>query len=92
MKSVLIVVGVVLVAELAMPAAAKDITQNIHWSIQRSELSISRVRVTVGPKVANAACKYYGSVLKSGGTVHVNIIGAGGERITSFHVTKAQCR
>ena len=76
----------------ALPADAKVITQNIHWSVLRSELSIARVRVTAGPKITKAACRFYGAILKNGETVHVNIIGAGGERITSFHVTGDKCR
>jgi hypothetical protein len=73
-------------------AEAKDVTANIHWSVQRGELSITRLRLYVAPKITRAACKSYWNLLKSGETVHVNIIGAGDELITSFHVTRDKCK
>ena len=71
---------------------AKDITENIRWNVQRSELSITRLRLSVGPKIYKAACKSYWNSLRSGGAVHVNIIGAADELITSFDVTRDKCK
>ena len=71
---------------------AKDITQVVKVSIQKSELSITRLRLYLGPKINQLACKSYGNILRSGGTVHVKITGAGDELITTFHVTKDKCK
>jgi hypothetical protein len=92
MRPSLSVVAAVAMIALAIPVKAKDVTQNIRWNVQRSALSIARIRVSLGPKISKAACKSYLNILNGGGTVHVNIIGAGGERITSFHVTRDKCR
>ena len=76
---------------LSLPVEARDVNQNIHWRVQRSELSITRLRLYAGPKIYKAACKSYWKILRSGGAVHLNIIGAADELITSFDVTEDKC-
>jgi hypothetical protein len=92
MKLSLPIAAIIIALGFAAPAKAKDVTENIRWSVQRSELSITRLRLGVGPKIYRAACKSYSRIVNGGGTVHVNIIGAGGELITAFHVTKDKCK
>ena len=80
------------------PATAKETVVTVNWSsVQRSSLSISRMRVTLYPKIRRAVCDSYrkgthpGAALRSGGTVRVVFTGAGGERLTSFEITKSKC-
>ena len=93
--------GLVLAACLvlaAAPASAKETVVTVNWSgVQRSQLSISRMRVTLLPKIRRAVCDSYrkgthpGRALKSGGTVRVVFRGAGSEVITSFVITRDKC-
>jgi hypothetical protein len=82
----------------SLPAAAKETVVTISWAgVQRSELSISRMRVVLFPRVRRAVCDSYrrgtmpGQVLKSGGTVRVVFRGAGGDILTSFSITRDKC-
>jgi hypothetical protein len=92
MRTHLAILGATALLAFASPAQAKDITESIHWSVPRSELSIARLRLGLGPKITRAACRYYWSTLKRGGSVRVNVIGAGGELLSAFHVTRDKCR
>jgi len=92
MRACLAILGVTASLAFAPPANAKEITENIYWSVPRSELSIARLRLGLGPKSSKATCKYYWSILKRGGSVHVKVIGAGGELLSAFHVTRDKCR
>ena len=92
MRAHLAILGGTALLAFASPVQAKDITESIHWSVPRSELSIARLRLGLGPKITRAACRYYWSILKRGGSVRVNVIGAGGELLSAFHVTRDKCR
>jgi hypothetical protein len=80
-----------------VPAAAKSITIPITWSVSKGELSIARLRASVGPKIRKYVCTTYrkgqhpGSVLKSGGSVKVVFYGYGRDILTSFTYTKRDC-
>ena len=88
--------GIVLVACLllafAAPATAKTIDIPVHWSIQKGELSISRLRLYLGPKIRKEMCTKNGAFLRGGNTIRVIIYGAGNETITVFTYTKRDCQ
>jgi hypothetical protein len=81
----------------AVPAAAKSITIPITWSVSKGELSIARLRASVGPKIRTYVCTTYrksqhpGNVLKSGGNVKVVFYGFGRDILTSFTFSKRDC-
>ncbi len=86
-----------LLALMPLPASAKTVSIPIYWSIAKGELSIARLRTSVGPKIRNYVCTTYrkgqhpGNVLKSGGTVRVTFYGFGKDVLTSFTYTKRDC-
>jgi hypothetical protein len=92
MRACLTITALTGLLAFVQPVQARDVTATIHWNIQRSELSITRLRLMVAPKINRAACKSYWNILKSGGSVNVKIVGAGSELITSFHVTRDKCK
>jgi hypothetical protein len=92
MRACLVILSMTTLLTFGSPAQAKDITETLHWSIPRSQLGIARLRLGLGPKITRAACRYYWSTLKRGGSVRVNVIGAGGELLSAFHVTRDKCR
>ena len=92
----LLLAGLVLAA-MPQPATAATITIPITWSISKGELSIARLRASVGPKVRNYVCTTYrkgqhpGRTLKAGGSVRVIFYGFGKEVLTSFTYTRRDC-
>ncbi len=82
----------------AMPASAKSVSIPIYWSVAKGELSIARLRASVGPKVRNYVCTTYrkgqhpGNALKTGGNVRVTFYGFGRDVLTSFTYTQRDCR
>ncbi len=88
--------GLLLLASLivasASPLAAKTIEVPIHWSIQKGEISIARLRLMAGPKLRKEICAKAGASLRAGDTVHVSIYGAGNQLITAFTYTKRDCQ
>jgi len=93
----LIVLAGALLAGLALPASAKTVSIPIYWSIAKGELSIARMRTSVGPKIRNYVCTTYrkgqhpGNVLKSGGSVKVTFYGFGNTVLTSFTYSRRDC-
>ena len=88
--------GIVIVAclllAIAAPATAKTIDIPVHWSIQKGELSIARLRLYAGPKLRKEVCSKNGAFLRAGNTVRITIYGAGNENITTFTYTKRDCQ
>ena len=68
----------------------KTVTIPITWSISKGELSIARLRASVGPKIRTYVCTTYrkgqhpGNVLNAGGSVKVVFYGFGQDVLTSF--------
>jgi len=93
----LIVSAGTFLASLALPAAAKTVSIPIYWSTARGEISIARMRASVGPKIRNYVCTTYrkgqhpGNVLKSGGNVKVIFYGFGKDVLTSFTYSRRDC-
>jgi len=87
----------VLLGAAALPAAAKTVTIPITWSVSKGELSIARLRASVGPKIRNYVCTTYrkgqhpGNVLRNGGSVKVVFYGYGRDILTSFTYSKRHC-
>ena len=87
----------ILLAGFALPAAAKTVSIPIYWSVAKGELSIARLRASVGPKIRNYVCTTYrkgqhpGNVLKSGGSVRVTFYGFGNDVLTSFSYSRRDC-
>lgn len=71
---------------------AKTIDVPVHWSIQKGELSIARLRLYVGPKLRKEVCAKNGATLRAGHTIRVTIYGAGNDKITTFTYTKRDCQ
>lgn len=88
--------GYVLVACLllafAASATAKTVDIPVHWSIQKGELSVSRVRLYLGPKIRKEMCTKNHAFLRAGNTIRVILYGAGNETITTFTYTKSDCQ
>jgi len=78
-------------------AMAATVTIPIYWSISKGELSIARMRASIGPKIRNYVCTTYrkgqhpGRALKSGGSVKVVFYGFGKDVLTSFTYTQPDC-
>jgi hypothetical protein len=93
----------VLLALVAMllPASAvlaKDARVTVNWSgVSTANLSITRMRVGLWPKIRKAVCdsyrrgQYPGNVMKTGGKVIVTFTEIGGTLITNFTVTRDKC-
>jgi hypothetical protein len=80
-----------LIASASM-ADAKTIEVPIHVNVQKTELSIARLRTMVGPKVRKDVCSKLGRSWRSGDTVKVILYGAGKTVITTFTYTERDCR
>jgi hypothetical protein len=86
-----------LIATGTTPVAAKTVTIPITWSVSKGNLSIARLRASVGPKVRDYVCTTYrkgqhpGNVLRTGGTVKVVFYGFGRDILTSFTYSKRNC-
>jgi hypothetical protein len=75
-----------------LPLAAKTIDVPIHWSIQKEELSIARLRLYAGPRIRKDICGKMGASLRAGNTVRVTIYGAGKQVLTAFTYTARDCK
>ena len=73
-------------------ALAKTIEVPVHWSIQKGELSIARLRLYAGPKLRKEVCAKNGAILRAGNTIRVTIYGAGNDKITTFTYTGRDCQ
>ena len=80
-----------------LSVAAKTVTIPITWSVSKGDLSIARLRASVGPKIRDYVCTTYrkgqhpGVVLRSGGSVKVVFYGFGRDILTSFTYGKRNC-
>lgn len=74
------------------PLSAKTVDVPVHWSIQKGELSIARLRLYAGPKLRKEVCAKNRAFLNAGNTIRVTIYGAGNDKITSFTYTKRDCQ
>lgn len=73
------------------PLSAKTVDVPVHWSIQKGELSIARLRLYAGPKLRKEVCAKNRAFLHAGNTIRVTIYGAGNDKITTFTYTKRDC-
>lgn len=86
-----------LLLSLSLPAAAQTVSIPIYWSTAKGEISIARMRASVGPKIRNYVCSTYrkgqhpGNVLKAGGSVKVTFYGFGKSVLTSFTYSRRDC-
>ncbi len=74
------------------PLSAKTVDVPVHWSIQKGELSIARLRLYAGPKLRKEVCAKNRAFLNAGNTIRVTIYGAGNDKITTFTYTKRDCQ
>jgi hypothetical protein len=76
----------------ASTADARTIEVPIHWSVQKNELSVARLRTIYGPKLRKDVCSKLGKAWLSGDTVKVTFYGASDVVITTFTYTERDCR
>jgi len=78
---------------LVWPASvdARTIEVPIHWSVQKNEISIARLRTVYGPRIRKDICSKLGRGWRKGDTVKVIIYGAGNMVITDFTYTARDC-
>jgi hypothetical protein len=86
----------VLVAGLLIAAGsaanARTIEVPIHWTVQKNDISVARLRTVYGPKLRKDICSKLGRAWRSGDTVKVIFYGASNVVITSFTYTERDCR
>ena len=63
----------------------------VHWTVQKNELSIARLRLMLGPKLRKDICAKAASYLRAGNTVQVILYGAANTVLTTFTYTKRDC-